>query len=226
MNAVLDLFNVLHEPTAVFERLREKPRWFLPAVVVIIVLSVIALLMKPFYIAAFQGAAASLTPEQAARAPSAATQATIGLAFVPVGVLLSLVIGAGLLWVMTAVTGTEGRYKVLLSVLSHAYMTYVLFSIVGAAVLLLRGAQSVTSMADLRPALGLDLVIPGAGPALATFLNGINPFSIWGVWLTGLGVSVTHRTSRSSGIMIAALAFLVGLGISAALALLQGGGAR
>src|SRR2546429_6551787 len=27
-------------------------------------------------------------------------------------------------------------------------------------------------------------------------LNGINPFSVWGVWLTGTGISITHGTPR------------------------------
>ena len=31
MGALMDLFRVLFEPTAVFERVRERPRWLVPA---------------------------------------------------------------------------------------------------------------------------------------------------------------------------------------------------
>ncbi|MGH7673763.1 MAG: hypothetical protein ACREMV_00710, partial [Gemmatimonadales bacterium] len=109
-------------------------------------------------------------------------------------------------------------------VLSHSYVTFVLFSVVAALVLMMRGVASVSGMQDLRPALGLDLLAPNAGPFLGAFLNGINPFSIWGVWLTGVGVSVTHRTTRGTGIMAAAIAFLIGLAIASALQMLQGAG--
>jgi len=221
MNAVLDLFNVLHEPTPVFERLREKPRWLVPLLVNIGLLMVITLVLRPYYIAAFTGMAASLPPEQAARMPAAATQAMLGVVFTPIIIVLGVLAGAGLLWIAGALTGAEARYKLMLAVLSHTYVTFVLFSIVTALVLMVRGVESVSGMEDLRPALGLDLVAPGAGPFLGAFLNGINPFSIWGVWLTGVGVSVTHRTSRGAGITVAAIAFLIGLVISSALQMLQ-----
>jgi hypothetical protein len=223
MNAVLDLFNVLHEPTPVFERLREKPRWLVPLLINIALLMVLTFVLRPYYIAAFQGMAGSMPPEQAARMPSPQTQAMFGVIFTPLVVFLGVLAGAGLLWVAGALSGAEARYNLMLSVLSHTYVTFVLYSIVAALVLMVRGVESVSGMDDLRPALGLDLVAPEAGRFLGAFLNGINPFSIWGVWLTGVGVSVTHRTSRGTGMTVAAIAYLIALAISAALQMLQAG---
>ncbi len=223
MNAVLDLFNVLHEPTAVFERVREKPRWLVPLLINIALLMVLTFVLRPYYIAAFQGVAGSLPPEQAARMPSPQTQAMFGVIFTPLAVFLGVLAGAGLLWVAGALTGAEARYKMMLAVLSHSYITFVLYSVVAGLVLFTRGVESVSGMEDLRPALGLDLLAPDAGRFLGAFLNGINPFSIWGVWLTGVGVSVTHKTSRGTGMTVAAIAYLIGLAISSALQMLQGG---
>jgi hypothetical protein len=53
-------------------------------------------------------------------------------------------------------------------------------------------------------------------------LNGINPFSVWGVWLAGTGISITHGTSRSTAIAVTAVAFLLCLLIMAAPTLLLG----
>jgi len=140
----------------------------------------------------------------------------------PINVLLILLIGAGLLWVLTALTGSDARYRMLLSVLAHASVTLVLVTMVSALIVFVRGTETVSSFSDLRPAIGLDLLAPGATGFLGSYLNAINPFSIWGVWLTGVGVAVTHRTSRGTGVVVAAVAYLIGAAIFAVLQSLQG----
>jgi hypothetical protein len=42
------------------------------------------------------------------------------------------------------------------------------------------------------------------------------------VWLTGVGIAVTHKISRGTGVVVAAIAFLIGASISALLQGLQG----
>lgn len=221
MGAVLDVVNVLHEPTAVFERVREKPRILIPYVVIVVALLVIAIAMRPFYEAGIRGMVANLPPEQAARVDPS-RQSLFILVFTPINVIIALLLGAGILWVLTSLTGNEARFKVLMSVLAYAYVTFVLVSIVSAAVLFTRGAESVTSLRDLRPPIGLDLFAPNASGFVAGLLNAINPFSVWGVWLTGVGIAVTHRIARGTGITVAAVAFLIAASISALLQSLQG----
>jgi hypothetical protein len=102
-----------------------------------------------------------------------------------------------------------------LSVLAYSFVTYVIYSAVTALVLSMRGVGSIASMQDLRAPVGLDFLVPHASLFLGAILNGINPFSIWGVWLCGTGISVTHGTSRSAGIWVATVAFLVGLLVAA-----------
>ncbi len=221
MSAVLDVVNVLHEPTAVFERVREKPRVLVPYVVIVVALLAIAIAMRPFYEAGIRGMMANLPPEQAARVDPS-RQSLFILIFTPINVIVALLLGAGFLWVLTSLTGNEARYKLLMSVLAYAYVTFVLVSIVSSVVLYVRGVESVTGLRDLRPAIGLDLFAPNASGFVAGLLNAINPFSVWGVWLTGVGVAVTHKISRGTGITIAAVAFLLAASISALLQSLQG----
>lgn len=223
MGAVFDLFRVLYEPTAVFERVREKPRFWAPAVTLIVIALLIATLMRPFYSAAFEATRSHLTPQQLERAPSAATQATFALAFVPVNTIVGLLIGALFLWICVSVLGGEAKYKTLLSVLAYANVTFILYSVITLVVLELRGPSSVAAMADLRPALGLDLLYSGDSTFLSVFLNSINPFTIAGIWLVGVGIAVTHRTSQNTGYAAAAIAFLLGSLIVSGLASLQPG---
>lgn len=221
MDAVFELINVLHEPAAVFERIRERPRVLVPFLVIVVLLLAIAWFMRPMYEQALRGLMATLPPDRAAKIDPS-RQTMFILIFTPINIFIGLLIGAGLLWVLTALTGTDARYRLLLSVLAHTYITFVLVSIVTALIVFVRGAETVTSFRDLRPPIGLDLLAPSAGGFLGALLNAINPFSIWGVWLTGVGVAVTHRISRGTGVVVAAVAFLIGASISALLQSLQG----
>ena len=220
---MLDVFNVLHDPVAVFNRIKERPRILAPWIVLSIAFVVITILTRPYQQAAMDAFKATLTPEQGARMGSSGTGGgVVGLVLTPVGVLAALAIGAGVLWMAVAITGAQARYKTVLSVLAYSCVTYVLFAVVGIVVLTVRGKQAVAGFADLRAPLGLDLLVPNAGLYLGTVLNGINPFSVWGVWLTGTGISITHGTSRGTAIAVTTGAFLVCLLIIAAPTLLLG----
>jgi hypothetical protein len=211
MDAVLDVFRVLYDPGAVFARLREKPRILVPYAVIVVFLITTTLLLQPYTQKAMEALRASLPPEQAARVQGGGVlQAVIGT---PIFVFLGLLVGTGLLWVTVSIAATGARFKTLLSVLVHSYVTYIIYAVLGALVLFMRGIESVTSLVDLRPPLGLDLLVPGATGYLGGLLNGINPISVWGVWLTGTGISVTHTTSRNAGIVAAAIAYVVALAI-------------
>src|SRR5256886_13388414 len=65
-------------------------------------------------------------------------------------------------------------------------------------VLRMRGTEQIAGMEDLQPALGLDLLAPGAKGLTLALLRGINPFSLYGIFLTATGISVTHKTSKGS----------------------------
>jgi len=220
---MLDVFNVLHDPVAVFNRVKERARILAPWIVLSIAFLIITILTRPYQQAAMDAFKATLTPEQAARmGGGGAGGGVVGLVLTPVGVLAALAIGAGVLWVAVSMTGAQARYKTLLSVLGYSCITYVLFAVVGIVVLTVRGKQTITGFADLRAPLGLDLLVPNAGLYLGTVLNGINPFAVWGVWLAGTGVSITHGTSRSTAIAATAGAFLICLLIMAVPTLLLG----
>ncbi len=220
---MLDTFNVLHDPVAVFNRIKERPRILAPWIVLSIAFLVITILTRPYQQAAMDAFKATLTPEQAAKMGAGGTGGgVVGLVLTPVGVLAALAIGAGVLWMAVAITGAQARYKTVLSVLAYSCVTYVLFAVIGIVVLTVRGKQAIAGFADLRAPLGLDLLVPNAGLYLGTVLNGINPFSVWGVWLAGTGIAITHGTSRGTAIAVTAGAFLVCLLIIAAPTLLLG----
>jgi len=223
MNAVLDLVKVLYEPGAVFERLREKPSFWQPFVAICVVQLVLGVLQLPYTKAAMAVQFAQMQGRGAAGPADPSKFAMIGLLFLPIGLLLIFLILAALLWVLTSVLAGDAKFATLLSVTTYAGITFVLLSVAGLATLMLKGVQGITSPADLQPALGLDLLVPEAGRFTTALLKAFNPFSIWGVILTAIGIQTTHRTSKGTAYTVAAVAFLIGTLIGAGFAMLGPG---
>ena len=207
MGAVLDSFNVLHEPTAVFTRVKERPRILVPWLVISLFLLVFAYFFQPFQNAAMATFKASLPPEQAAKMGGG--NSIFGLLIVPVFFLIGLAVASGILALGVAITGAQARYKTLMSVLAYSCSTYAISAMVVLAVLMTRGVSQVVDFGDLRAPIGLDVLAPGVGLYLGSVLNSINPFAVWGVWLVGTGISVTHGVSRATGIVITSFAYVV-----------------
>ena len=84
MGAVLDLVRVLFEPTAVFERVRERPRFLAPFVALAIVVVLVGVVQLPYIKAAMSAQFSqmpNMPPEAAQRALSFAS---IGVVFGPI----------------------------------------------------------------------------------------------------------------------------------------------
>jgi len=209
-SSLADVFKVLYEPTAVFERVRERPTFLMPFLVICVVQLAVFFFNMPFMKA---GMAAQMATRPAG-GPDPSKFLWIGAIFVPLGIGLILVIAGGLLWVLVSIFGGEAKFGTLMGVSAlSAIPSTILLSIVGTVVIHLQGTGQITSMQDLQPALGLDLLIPARG-FLGAVLKGINPFSIWGLVLTAIGVSTTHRLSKSTGYVVAAVSLAIGLCIA------------
>lgn len=218
-NAFLDVANVLFEPGAVFERVRARPSFLAPYLAIIAVQVILFFVNLPILQIAIQAqmrAAAAGSP-----APSAGVLVAFGLGFLLIILTIVFMISATLLWVLVSVFGGDGKFTTLLSVsLYSAIPAAALLSIVGTIVLHVQGTAGITSPQDMQPALGLDLLSPGVKGFVGAILKGINPFTIWGLFLTAIGVSTTHRLSKGTGYTVAIVAFVISLliagGLSAA----------
>ena len=220
MGALLDLVKVLFEPAAVFTRVAEKPKFLMPFIGLALLQVVVTAVNLPFLKAAMQAQMA----QAPAGAPDTSKFAVLGLIFVPVGIALVLLISGFVLWVLVSVMGGDAKFGMLMSVAAYAAVpTVMLLSIVGAIVLQLKGVGAVSSPMDMQPALGLDLLMPDAKGFLGAVLKGINPFSIWGLVLTAIGVSTTHKLSKGTGYTVATIAFLLGVLIGGAFAAMFAG---
>ncbi len=221
MGPVLDLLRVLFEPTAVFARVRERPRFIAPVLTIMILAVIIGFLSLPYVEAAIGPMLAQAAAARGGTAPDAGKIAMgqiIGSAvFVPIFVALA----GGILWVALSIFGEDAKYRPLTSVAAYTSITYILQLLASFAVLSIRGVESVTSPLDLQPAFGLDLLAPGATGYVGAVLRGVNVFSVWGCALNGIGITTTHGTSKGTGYGAAVGAFVVMVLLVSLFALLQ-----
>ena len=226
MGSLLDLFRVLFSPTEVFERVRERPKFLVPALGVAAIVTLLSYLMMPFTQAAMATRMAEIAQQNPAAAAQAAKFQSIGLVFAPITVFIVLLVIAGFLWLLVMLlAGGDAKYKTLLSVATYTALPSILLQAAGLLVLKMKGVEAVSSMQDLRPPLGLNLLAPNATGFMGALLAGINPFAIWSMVLTAIGIAVTHKTSKGSAYTVAIVAMLLGLLIGAAFAGLGNRGA-
>ena len=134
-SALLDVVKVLYEPTAVFERVRERPRFLMPFLAICAVQIVIYFVNMPYLKVAMQAQMAA----RPAGGPDPTKFLAIGAAFIPIGLAIAFLLGALILWVLVSVVGGEGKFGTLLSVATYGSVpAVVVLAIVGTVVLHLR----------------------------------------------------------------------------------------
>ena len=211
-SAFLDVFKVLFDPAAVFERVRARPRFLVPFLAIIAVQCVLFFVNLPYLEVAVKAQMA--TAAQGRPAPGTGMLVAFGLIGLIIVLALLMAVSGLILWVLTSVLGGggEAKYTTLLSVAVYAAVpSVILLSLVGSIVLHMQGTSGLTSPQDMQPALGLDLLMPGAKGFMGAVLKAINPFSIWGLVLTAIGVTTTQRTSKNTGYTVATISFVIGL---------------
>jgi hypothetical protein len=220
-SALADIVKVLYEPVPVFERVRERPKFLLPFIAVVAVQLVLYFVNMPYIKAA---TAAQMAARQVpAGGPDPMSFLWIGAVAIPIVFAIIYLINGLVLWVLTSLTGGEGKFATLLSVAVYASIpAVILMSIVGSIVLRMKGVGEITSQQDLQPSLGLDLLVPASG-FVGAVLKGINPFGIWALVLTAIGVTTTHRISKGSGYVVATVSFVITLLIGGLFASMGGG---
>ena len=224
MGAVLDLVRVLFSPGEVFARVRERPKFLLPFIGLSVVIILISYLMMPFTQAAIASRMAQLAQQNPQAAANAGKFLWIGMVVGLIFFLIILFVTAGLLYLLlTLFASADGKFMTLVSVATYAAVPAILFQAVGLIVLQMKGVSAITTPDDLRPPLGLNLLAPSAAGFAGAFLAAMNPFTVWSIILTAIGVQVTHKTSTGVAYTAAIVSSLLVVLITSALASLGGG---
>lgn len=220
------LARVLVSPRAVFDEQREKPTWFLPWLVVAIIVIVIGIFQTPYTMRTIELALEARGSTAQVPAGAMHTQAMIGSIVTPIFFLIFGAIGAGILYLILAVTGSSVRYRAMLSATIFSQAVLPIQFILQAVILRLRGAPDVaiSSIADAQPGLGLNLLLSADATSshfLTALLGGIGPLPIWALIITAVGIMRLDKVKTGAAWTAALGSYVVLLLVAAGLASLQ-----
>jgi hypothetical protein len=137
-------------------------------------------------------------------------QAKFGPYFVPI-VLLIYALSAGILLAMSAIMGMEAKFGQLFNLIAGCGLIQSLGTIASAAVLHFKG--EVSSMAELRPAMGLDIFLPeGTNKYLVAIASAFSIFQIWWFVMMVLIFAIAFRVGKGKAFAAVFPLWLVGLG--------------
>ena len=209
----LRLLRVLFSPTAVFEEQREAPTFWVPWLLLCVLLLAATFLSFPYQLAAARlGSAAAGRPLPDAAVGIMKFSMVVG---VPIVTLVMMLLTAGVMYLVLMAAGGEVRYKGLLSVAVFSGAALGVLQVLATfAVLKLRGPEGLTTLADYQVSFGLDLLLPtdtSVPKFVEAMLKGISPFSVWGLAITATGIRTMERTSKGAAWTAAVVSLVLGL---------------
>jgi hypothetical protein len=221
-NPFADVFKVLYEPGAVFERVRAQPRFLIPFATIIVIQCALFFVNLSYLKVAIAAQMATAAPGRPVPGTGVLIGFGVGFTIIIIGLLL-LISGLVLYVGSSVVGGGEAKFGTLLSVAVYsAVPSTIVLTLIAVIVVHLQGTGQLTSPQDMQPALGLDLLASGAKGFVGGMLAGINPFTLWTLVLTAIGVATTQRMSKGTAYAVATASFVVVWLIASGLRALNG----
>ena len=178
--------------------------WVGPLVLFSIVSFVAAMMMIPMvqHVMEIAPLPANSTPEQYQKGME------IGLLFqrvlaycAPVTIAIFFALQALILFGMSALFGIGTKFRALFNVVAGCSVIQVLSAI--AALVILKAKGEISTMAELRPALGLDIFLPeGSNKYLGALLGYFSVFEIWWIVMMVLVIAAAFRVSKGKAFAV------------------------
>lgn len=208
-NGLKTALDTIISPKDAFEAIRNAPTWFWAFLISIIVAMICSYLIGP----ASQHALAADWPNQVAKSPQLSSMTPeqqqsalamgqkfssfafiIMLIAVPIGNLIS----ASIMTMYNALGRGDGSFgKYWAASCNIGVVSWALYSIVLAVVVMARGADSFASPQAVQQAVpSLAMLVPATSAKLATALYWLNPITLWGLILIVVAMQVVGRVPK------------------------------
>lgn len=192
------------DPAGAAKYIFRKWFWIGPLIVVGLVSFVIYYLTLPMiqHVLEITPAPANTPPEQYQRGMEIGMMIQRIIAFVmPLFIAVIWSVSALILFAMCSVLSVNAKFLWLLNLLAGCSLIQMLGGIAGFAILKLKG--EVSTMAELRPALGLDIFMPeGTNKYAVAFLGYFSVFEIWWIVMMVLVFSAAFGVSKGKAFAI------------------------
>jgi hypothetical protein len=195
---IAGMFSFFFDPQGAARRLDRKFFWVLPIVVVSVLTGLYTFVSGPMVIHFMETAPApaNVSPEQYAQQIRFTGILYKFLPLItPIMVVVFDLIMAGLLVATSSMLAVRVRFLQLLNLVAGCGIISSLQMI--AWVIILKAKNDISSLADLKPPLGLDIILPaGTNKFLLAVLGYFSIFQIWWIVMAILIYSVGFRTTK------------------------------
>ena len=225
------LVNIFFEPSRTFEALRNRPRFLVAGVVVLVLTIVVTSLLS---LRVDMGA---YIRERMERSPNAAQQTEqqkemgvkigkiIALVGVPIAIPIILAVGAALYLLGALAFGGSLSYKKALCVWAYSWIPPSVFgTLVGVLVLFLKSADSIDPEKLLVTNPGAFLSSETSSPVLIALLSQFDVLRFYGMFLAALGLRKVGKMSSGGSWGVVITLWLIGLLLGVGRAALFGRG--
>jgi hypothetical protein len=193
------------DPAGAARHVHTKWFWVGPLVVFSVVSIILGILIMPIVQHVLEVAPQpNVTPEQYQKtlAISAIVQ-KVFLYLAPVFRALLFAIQAAILLAACSVISVGAKFRQLFNLVAGCGLIQALGAI--AAVVILKAKGEITSMAELQPALGLDIFLPeGTNKFVMAFLGYFSVFEIWWIVMLVLIFAAAFRVSKGKALVAVA----------------------
>jgi hypothetical protein len=138
----------------------------------------------------------------------------------PIWTAILFAVPAAILLGMSSVMSVQAKFRSLFNLVAGCSLIQLLASIANLVILKAKG--DISTMAELRPALGLDIFLPeGSNKFLSAFLGYFSVFEVWWIVMLVLIFSAAFRVSKGKALAIAAPLVLLSLLFRVGIAVFQ-----
>ncbi len=210
---VAGMGSFLIDPAGAARRVFRKWFWVAPLIVFSVVTIIASSVVLPMtrHVMEVAPLPQGVSPEQYQRSMEIGlTIQRYVMYFAPVMLAIFFSIQAAILLGMSAVTGVPAKFRQLFNLIAGCSLIQVLAAIAGVVILKAKGEISTT--AELRPALGLDIFLPsGANKVLAGVLGYFSVFEVWWIVMLVLIYSAAFRVTKGKALAVVAPLVLLSL---------------
>jgi hypothetical protein len=186
------------DPQGAARRVSHKWFWIGPLVLFSIVTVIANYIMMPMvqHVLEVSPIPAGASPEQYQRGMDMAmTIQRVSMYFSPVIVAVILALQALVVFATCSVLTIDVKFRWVFNLVAGCSLIQMLASVASLAIL--KGKGEISTMAELRPALGLDIFLPeGTNKYATAFLGYFSIFEIWWIVMMVLVFSAAFRVSK------------------------------
>ena len=205
--SMLDIFI---DPMKVFRRIAAGMSWWKPFVAVSIIGIVMTVLNAPMMNKLIEVQYATTDAEQYERIKGAMeTWKYIGYIAIPIIVMISSLIIAGVAHLVNSVVSMQANFKKTLTLIFFCGFISVLSQIVSYFIIWARGIDSIESIDDLRVSFGFGALFPDLEGVWYRLSESLSLFQIWYYILFVLGVAAIFSIDRKKAVITGIAVWLV-----------------